>query len=346
MTPLILQSPSRPTAMLRALESLALPNTEELRFAVAYATLEGCKNLVPRLESRIGARRWQSIPKTVIVTTDFHLTEPAALEYLRSAGFQVRLSEVSTVNYHPKLYAFLSGARAQALVGSANLTLAAMTDNVEAASVSAPTRADLTAAWDELLEMSVELTRALLDRYAKARQNKPPVVPPDRRQSKPPPIRPTALPSFLEMVAAGTLEPANFTAFWTEVGTPSGGSANQVELPRGAHLFFGFGGALTAKHLIGLPALFSGGHDWTDRKLTWHGQGAMNEMERLNMPTLKQGGFSYSDSAVLFTRHGARYQVTVARSRSAIATTWRRASGEIGRQYRVGKTSPRRCGLF
>ena len=99
--------------------------------------------------------------------------------------------------------------------------------------------------------------------------------------------------------------------------------------------------------MIGYPVLFTGGRKWEERKLTWHGQGKMNQMERLNLPTLKQGGFPYTGMVVLFTRIRARhYQLTVAPPDSSFARAWRLASRRVGHEYRLGKSSPRACGLF
>ncbi len=344
---LILQGPWRPTATLNALETLATQATDELRIAVAYVTYRGCEELVPRLIDRIGKRRWREIPKTAIVTTDFYMTEPRALEYLQSQGVAVRLSCVPQVNYHPKLYAFTSDSNVDVLVGSANLTVAALNDNVEASSVvRLRASAGSVSLWSELLDAPVELTDELLKSYAAERRSAPPRVRPDREVRAPRAISPARLVPFPDVIAMGVLDPAKLDALWVEAGSPSGGSHNQLELPRGANRFFGFTHSDGGAHVIGYPVLFSGGREWEDRRLTWHGQGKMNQMERLNLPTRRQGGFDYTNMTILFTRVGSQYQLTVARPNSSFARAWRVASREVGHEYRLGKTSPRVCGLF
>jgi HKD family nuclease len=321
------------------------PMTEELCLAVAYATSGGCKTLIPRLIHRIGHERWSSIPRTVIVTTDFHITEPSALAYMRSREISVRLSRLKGSNFHPKLYASVSKDAVDALVGSPNLTLAALTDNVEAATVSQLSdRRHFGRSWQELLSNSVELTDKLLERYERERRRKPPHVRPDREPTPITRLPANNLTTFPKAVEAG-LQPANFSAMWVEVGKPSGGSDNQLEPPRGTHLFFGLGGGGGA-HLIGRPVLVSGGREWKDCDLTWHGQEKMNQMTRFNLPTLQQGGFSYVKSTVLFMREGSRYRLIVAQPGDPIVRTWQRAAREVGHEYQLGKGSPRRCGLF
>jgi HKD family nuclease len=344
MSTLVLQSPTRPTAVLAALESLAAASTRELRLAVAYATSGGCLELIPRLIDRIGRTRWHSIAKTAIVTTDFHMTEPRAVAYMRSEGISVRFSRLPSSNYHPKLYAFASERRVHMLVGSANLTLSALSDNVEAVSVSRNSqRRDFDLIWEELVNASVEVTDRSLERYEQQRKRRPPKVRPDARPNRTAVIPASKLTTFQEALDSG-LRPARFGAMWVDAGKPSGGAKNQLEPPRGIPSFFGLssGGA----HLIGRPVLISGGREWKDCDLTWHGQGKMNRMVRFNLPTLQQGGFSYVGATVLFLREGSRYQLLVAQAGDPIIDAWKRASRAVGHEYQLGKGSPRRCGLF
>ncbi len=348
MGDLILQGPWRPTAILGALESLASPAVTELRIAVAYTTYGGCDELLPRLAERIGRKRWSQIPKTVITSIDFHLTEPRALEYLLSQGVTVRLSSLESANFHSKLYAFMRGPDVHVFVGSANLTLAALNDNVEAATVTrVRASARFARAWAELLATSIELTGERLKEYAAKRRSAPPRVRVDRTVRRPRAVPAARLAVFSESVAAGTVNPLRFNAFWVDVGSVSGGSGNQLELPREAHRFFGLKQRGQA-HLIGAPVLVSAGREWKGRKLTWHGQGKMNQMERLNLPTRKEGGFQYANMVILFTRVGSRYRLTVAAPGSPFASAWRAASRKVGHEYKLGlgKRSTRVCGLF
>lgn len=340
---LVLQSPQNPTEILTSLEALAGPATSELRIAVAYATLTGCTELLPRLADRVGEARWAAIPKAAIVSTDFHITEPAALVDLQAHGFAVRLANTPGSSFHPKLYVFASDEGLDALVGSANLTRAALTVNTEAA-IASRLSDDFEPSWRDLSAGSVDLTEEILHRYTSQRKTRPPTVFPDPIPAPPPSA--TVGTAFPDVVRSGVLDPSTFNSLWIEAGSmSSSGSHAQLELPRGANRFFGFGFEEydEAHHVIGTPLLFSGGKSWADRPLTWHGN---NRMERLNLPTSEQGGFSYRDTAIMFRRRGTRFQLTVAAWSSPTAVAWRVASAKISRVYKLGQNSPRICGLF
>src|SRR4051794_38552538 len=90
---LIFQDPSRPNTILDGVVSLATPATTRFRALVAYTTLAGCERLVPALEAVVG-EPWLGIPKTLITSFDFGITEPEALEYLAAAGFEIRIANL------------------------------------------------------------------------------------------------------------------------------------------------------------------------------------------------------------------------------------------------------------
>lgn len=345
----VIQGPWRPTAVLMALEGLATQELDELRIAVAYTTLTGCKELMPRLADRIGPGRWLAIPKTLITSTDFGLTEPKALEYLRDEhGIDVRLSDIPT-SFHSKLYAFGEGSTLKAFIGSANLTRAAMTTNGEAGAMvlfDDPGRSAFEEDWATLIDASNPLTQKALSEYEDRRASKPPPLPPESRVAGAPKATASSLTPFYQAIAEG-LDPAGFEAMWVEAGSmSSGGSHNQLELQRGAHRFFGvsFADYEDDHRTLAHPLLTSAGRTWTNRPLTWHGN---NMMERINLPTEAQGGFSYSETAILFKRVADGYQLAVADWDGDVAASWRAASRAIGHEYRIGKGSPlRTCGLF
>jgi len=351
--PLVLQHRGLPAQMLFALKSLAGEATTEVRTAVAYTTLSGCATLFPELENRIGPGPWERIPKTVLTCFDFGFTEPAALEYLITVpGLVVRIANGGRpgggTSFHPKLYLFNADCRRDFLVGSPNLTQRALTVNTEAAFVetSSGDTSAVDGQWDELLSGSVPLTPDLLREYTAARlvmprpQNPDPPIPLD------PAPEPRSLSSLEEAIAAG-LEVASYDNFWVEAGSmSSGGSRNQLELPRGASAFFGFSFAsYDDEHRpIGEVTLLTGSRRWEGRPLNWHGD---NRMERINLPTLAQGGTEYGRMAVLFHRVAGGFELHVAPWDSALAATWRNASLASGRLFRIGGgTTPRICGLF
>ncbi len=151
---------------------------------------------------------------------------------------------------------------------------------------------------------------------------------------------------FFEAISSGVLDPIGYDQFWVEAGSmSSGGSHNQLELPRGANRFFGYGfdDYGSAHEVIGFPGLTTARRSWNDRKLTWHGN---NMMERINLPTRRQGGFDYRKSAVLFTRTTNGFELQVVTWNDAAAVSWREKSDKLGRVYSLGENSDRICGLF
>ncbi len=350
MSDLVLQGPWRPTAVLTALEGLASHKLDELRIAVAYTTLGGCEELMPRLRERTGVKRWATISKTVITSTDFGLTEPKALEYLRDEfGVDVRLSDIPA-SFHPKMYAFRIGSKFDVLVGSANLTGAALTSNGEAAlvtSIKARGRSGFDVDWAALTSASDPLSEESLADYKRKRRRRRPPIPPETGTVGVRKKRPKDLIAFYAAITKGVTEPAAFESFWVEAGSMgSSGSHSQLEAPRGAHRFFGMSFAEydDDHHTLGHPRLVLGRRAWTNRPLTWHGN---NKMERINLPTAAQGGFpSYKSTSILFKRVKGGFQLSVAPWESKVAASWRAASRRIGEEYRLGRTSPRTCGLF
>ncbi len=172
----------------------------------------------------------------------------------------------------------------------------------------------LDEAWNEIVDTAIPLTDALLRDYETRRRRVPKMDedPPTTHVALP---APSTLPVFGDEVSSGSLDPASYAGFWVEAGILSGGSRNQLELPRHANEFFGFREAIYAddQHTIGMPTLSARGRIWGDRKLTWHGH---NRMERLNLPTAFQGGFSdYGGPLFSFVAGG-----TGSRSRLLIQT--------------------------
>ncbi len=126
----------------------------------------------------------------------------------------------------------------------------------------------------------------------------------------------------------------------------SGGSKNQLELPRGANRFFGFNYSNYGQddhRLIGVPVLTIGEDSWDNRRLTWHGD---NKMERINLPTRSQGGFDYADTAILFRRHAGDFEIKVAPWNDKEAKEWRITSQGLNLIFDLGQRGDRVCGLF
>jgi phosphatidylserine/phosphatidylglycerophosphate/cardiolipin synthase-like enzyme len=175
----ILQDPGDRGAVLGQLASLlADPGVERLRVAVAYANLGGIR----ALETLLTARDYP-IEVEIVVTLDMGITRKDALEYLlRDFDGSVRsiTTEGGSGTFHAKVFAVdQGGVVSRALVGSANLTDAALSSDYEAVSVS-----DLTSEegeawqrwWADLVEAADELTEEIVASYEERRP------PPGRRE--------------------------------------------------------------------------------------------------------------------------------------------------------------------
>ena len=350
---IIYQNPAQANVVFEALSNAVSPATTAFRAAVAYVTREGARRLVRELEARVGAT-WPAMPKTLVTCFDFGTTEPAALEYLSDIGFEVRIANLGAdgtirimsnpSSFHPKMYLAANGSTVRAVVGSANLSRRALSVNTEAVTAVDLDPSDAEAIWSRIVANSVELTSELLEAYRHMRPRQRATPPPDE-PPVPPPASPGALEVYRNVVEAGHVNPAEQQAFWVEVGGPSGGSGNQLELPRRAQRFFGYNFEHydDDHHTIGHPVLRVGTAQWNDRPLTWHGN---NRMERINLPTTTQSGLEYAHQVVLFQRSGDSFEIAVATPESARARRWREESAAAGTLYRFSGGSNRLCGLI
>lgn len=347
-----------PSQVLFAFDEVAIPSVQQVRWAVAYSTRKGCERLVDRISARMGKSRWEKSEKKFITSLDFGLTDPSALEFL--AG--LRESKVYIANpeivgkpgllpgkaYHPKLYLFDTAESTGYVVGSANLTASALITNTEVVAVGKekPENATWNDVWAELLCDTAPLTTTLLGEYRrKWVRPKRRAVEPDPKP-RPPVIKPGDKPVFWEAITTDGIPPMAFNHFWIEAGSmSSGGSHNQLELPRGANRFFGFTHTDYGEvHItIGHPTLTLRGQSWSNRPLTWHGN---NKMERINLPTLAQGGFDFRNTAVLFRRHEGGYEINVLPWNDDGAVAWRAASDALKTVFRLGGRGQRICGLY
>lgn len=349
---LIYQSPIRANSVLEAISDCASADTTAYRVAVAYATREGARTLIGEIAYQVG-ESWATIPKTVITCFDFGHTEPAALELLRENGFEVRIANLEAdgkirlrsnpSSFHPKLYLAYQLDRVQAVVGSANLSRRALSVNSEAVSVVELDLQEVDEIWAELEAGSVLLSEEMLSAYRECRPRQRAAT----RQDEPPVPRqcePDDLPIFRKTVEDGVINPNEHQALWVEAGGTSGGSGNQLELPRLAQRFFGFQFDQydDEQRMIGEPMLKANAGSWP-RPLTWHGH---NGMERINLPTKTQSGLEYAHQIVLFQRSGTAFEITVAAPESARAVSWIEESAASGTLFRVSANSARRCGLI
>jgi HKD family nuclease len=343
-----------PDGVLNSVVELADPSTITIHIAVAYVTFGGVDLLVQRLRKRCGSDGWSKSSKCLVTCFDYGITDPKALvewNKLPNASVRIHVGNLLTTAqltpvrpFHPKVYIVSGPKRCGVVVGSANLTERGLTTNVEVVSVMPDAKeGEVGALWDGLVSASVALTPDVLAMYQKLREAT--VIPP----VDPPVVITTpagTAGTLWDAISDGTVKPMGFARFWVEGGSmSSGGSKNQLEIPRGGNRFFGytFKNYDNNHHVIGQPPLISGPNSWTDRRLTWHGN---NKMERLNLPTASQGGFDYPQTAVLFRRVSGGYELQVADWQSGVARGWRNASSAIGQTYKLGENSPRTCGFL
>ena len=346
---LIVQNQTHPATIRNAIADLAANGVAEIKVAAAYTTLSGSKMLLDSVADSVGGAAFAAMPKTLITSFDYGITEPQALDDWLSLGHaSVRVSGASGIAagttvparaFHPKLYAFHVGDQTSGvLVASANLTGRGLTNNVEAGWVQHnASSAQVDIAFSLLSADTDPLTTHLLSAYEKLHSSQPPPTnAPDDGQPVDP-FTPASgpLPLFRDAVVAGHVNLATFNAMWVQVQKLQGGSASQLELPRRGHRFFGLTfSQYTGSHAdIGRPSLRFGSKVW-DKPLTWHGS---NGMERLNLLTQAQGGPVYSNSVVMFRRlPNASFELVVTPLDSDLAHAWARASHSAGNLFRLG----------
>jgi hypothetical protein len=355
---LIVQNAIEPGGIRNAIVDLVALGVTDVRVASAYVTLSGCNILLAAVRGGVGLAAFAAMPKLLVTSFDFGLSEPQALRHWLTMGNStVVVSGATRVNqgslmplraFHPKLYAFSRDAQTcNALIGSANLTSRGFSVNTEAAWVQQGiARAEMDSAFAWARYETTPLTEDLLLTYEALRQKQPP--PPELEQEVqpvPPPemIVGADLPLFRTAIENGAVNPAGYGAMWVQGEGLQGGSGNQLELPRGGHRFFGFvfnNYAHPDNVTIGQPIIRSGNRVWDDRRLTWHGH---NRMERMNLPTASQGGFDYADTAVMFRRLGdGSFELIVTPWESDLARAWRQASANQHALFRLGSIATNR----
>jgi hypothetical protein len=349
-----IQDPANPLAVIDSLRNLVSADTRELDIAVAYVTLPGAKMFHGEVGIATGAQRGK-LPCTVVTLFDFGHTEPDALDFLVAEGYRVRISNLgpggrvrlqpSTSAFHPKLYIAAGMAVANVMVGSPNLSRRALTVNVEAFSREVQPAAQWQPMWGRMTALSEPLTPTVLADYRRLRPTIPRPEPDEPPAPQPLPEPDRISESLADAIAIG-LRPSDFTGFWLEVGYASGGSKNQVELPRGAAGFFGFDfdDYSNDQITIGNPVVRVSGHA-SARVLSWHGD---NKMERINVPTVAQGGVPVAHRVVLFLREHGGFQMRVVDEGSRHHVAWLTESAAHRRLYQLGQSSKtvRRCGLL
>lgn len=346
---------------LAALEtSAARANWEGLFVAVAYATEAGVGQLIGAIEDSWPG--WQGAKKQFIVGLDFGLTEPEGLEYLgdlpNSECFIYRARATLAAGlrpqacYHPKVYAFLERSSirrsdsSSGLIGSVNLTFSALTGNVESFVSFASSRnsqpgtdwiESLVRLQKDLLRDSEALSGPLLKAYRGIRPKRP--SPASDYESVPAQSPRSDLdPSTIRAVRSARY-------LWTQTlkiveNLGHGNPGNQVDLKKGARVFFGSKTPLHAPPNTALGSITTVYAGTGQPCALRHGD---NGMDKVNLPI--PGGENpprYDYSFLLWKRISPGvFELNV----DSTGVAWRKASERAGSifKYAGGK---REWGFF
>ena len=350
--------------MQNALFDLMRDGVSSVRVCSAYMSKAGSELLFDAVRRTAENGNAEGLDKTIVASLDFGLTDPNALRFWRDmpnsrvlvAGRSLleRRTLIPKAAFHPKLYVFdRPNGTVASLVGSANLTNRGLTINSEAGWLEFGEdnrHAEKTnEAWNAIVQLAVPLTAGILDKYEELRQQV------SRRQREEE-LAPVPAPSIAEPSRYGFFSDAvekyenansQFSHLWIQSLGMQGGSRTQLELPRGAHRFFGaqfndYQGQHVAR--IADPILITGRQRWADRPLTWHGD---NRMERINLPSYRQGGFDYENSLILFRKVAENtFELRAYPWNSDSAYAYVEASRKGDLVFRVGRNSDRLAGFL
>ena len=229
---LIIQNHTHPATIRNSIVDLIAAGVAELKVAAAYTTTSGSNMLLESVAQSVGHAALAAMPKSLITSLDYGITEPQALDdWLSLDNASVRVAGASGIAagttvpiraFHPKVYAFHFGNQTSGvLVASANLTGRGFTSNVEAGWLSHGTPStEVDAAFSLLAEGTEPLTDELLTAYDHLRSaQRPGALGPDDGQPVTP-FRPVTgpLPLFRQAVETGQVDlalPVPHKSCWT-----------------------------------------------------------------------------------------------------------------------------------
>ena len=308
--------------------------------AVAYATRAGCERLHARLTEETST--WAAARKRWLVSMDFGRTEPEALRFL--AG--LRRSEVrvpdgrhvaSTAGFsprsvfHPKVF-MCSGSAGPAfglVVGSGNLTISGLAVGTECGALgawrgrldaverAALAQAQETSAWFGAMWDVAEPLDDVIAEYEAAWRRHPVRLPED--ETLPAQRYRDAEPEVVARDVAASYAAAR--ALWVKVGTlyknrGPGEAGNQVDLKRGARVFFGFPAADVATDtVLGQIRIGCPGYDEQECSVRY----GNNQMDKVNLPVPgKDGPDTYDGSILIFEKLPSDGTTAVSRFRLTV----------------------------
>lgn len=293
--------------------------------AVAYATRGGCERLHARLTAETAS--WATARKQWLVSMDFGRTEPEAFRFL--AGLQ--RSEVRVPNgrqvvgtagfaprsvFHPKVFV-CRGAAASVfglVVGSGNLTISGLAVGAECATLGAwrgrldmvereaLVQAQETLAWFNAMWNAADPLDDVIRQYEAAWRRRPVRLPEDDtlpaqryRDAEPKVIAPDLAANY---AAAQALWVEIRGALYANLTTRALG--NQVDLQRGARVFFGFLATVVPRNtVLGQVRISCPGYDEVECSIRY----GNNYMDKVNLPVPgREGPDTYDDSFLIFEK--------------------------------------------
>ena len=347
----VVQNQLRPAAIQNALHDLMRDGLSRVRICSAYLSHMGSRMLLDAIKRGAPNGDHTRVLKTVVTSLDFGLTEPRALQMWHGLpATEVLVAGTSALHgrtlrpvaaFHPKFYVFdRPDGKVASLVTSANLTNRGLTTNSEVGWTAVAADAGPTdRAWQAAIELAVPLTEDILRQYEARRESAPDRASDDMRPVPQPHLTPRPLAPFGD----ASIDPSRHRQLWVQSLEMSGGSATQLELPRGTHRFFGIATVnyeVAHVNRIAEPTLVAGNRTWEHCQLRWHGN---NRMERINLPSVARGGFDYAHSLILFRRLDADiYELRVHPWDSDTARACMEASQRRNLLFRLGQTNTSR----
>jgi len=354
----VVQNELRPAAIQNAIRDLMRDGVRTVRVCCAYMSMSGSALLDDTIARAVDDNRPEDVRTMIVTSLDYGLTEPEALVFWKSRNnCVVRVAGAHQLSrgtllpltaFHPKFYIIdKPNGTLASLVGSANLTNRGLTINAEVGwlQTTHSSPEPVNTAWNAAIEPAIALTDEILASYSTLRARTPTTS--TRAELEPVPAPNIGSLSQYAPFPNADIEPAHYKEMWIQSRRLQGGASTQLELPRGAHRFFGASyrdyDFERVEH-IAEPILLSGRRVWPDRPLTWHGD---NAMERINLPSVSMGGFAYENSMILFRRVGNNtYELSVHPWNSDAARALAEASRRAGLLFRVGRSSNRLAGFI
>lgn len=327
----------------------------QVRVSVAYASLNGCKELEKRLLQT--SESWVPARKLWLVGIDFGQTSPAALRFLsKLKNSRVRIPNGAIVlenklqpkeTYHPKTFVFENVGKkksyqAAMICGSANLTYGGMRSNAEHIHASRCWRVDkemdstiISALaefdqwWVKVWAASTALDAAFLKEYEAIHDATA------KLQDAEETTQAFVSEGPHEIEEDEGLGWAAARCFWIETqelyknrGPVRPG--NQLDCRRGTRVYFGFSPASVLKNtVLGHVNIQFDGNESQSRSIRY----ADNSMDKVNLPIPNEyGPPSYDNSVLHFERIGRRlFELTLGDVR--LFEQWKSKSEKQGMLY-------------